>query len=391
MLVDCLGGINLMKIRPRFVLFFFVLLLLVICVQYIKGHSSVVMEYPAPNSQLETVPTEINITFKEKIKRAQASLEVVDNKGQTVTSNKAQISDDQQKIRLELPTLPDGMYYVHYYVVLFNDGHSVKGSYRFQIDSTLLFKQIGNNNLCIPISYQQETLQLYDLKEKEWFIYLMKVIYYAGLSLIVGWIFWWRIVQGYSTELKKKYISYGIIIQILHLIGLFLMIIMQLNITTIFNNSGNSLINSTFDLMWYVSLVISLIGFVCLFRKKWFDLIWMFLILALNGYSFAFETPSLLIISHSALLFAFSIWAGRLLFILSFWRKHQLFIHSFSSSFSKYSFWCIIVLLITGFFEAIVYLSNTLESLNNWLFYLLCKLLAVIVIIATEKVIRSKL
>lgn len=380
------------KVRPQFFLFCFVLLL-VLCALFIKGqvHSFVVMESPSPNSRLETSPTEINIIFNEKITRAQVSLKVIDNKGQVVTSNEAQISDDQQEIRLELPSLSDGMYSVNYSVVTFNDGHTVKGSYRFQIDNTLLFNQIGNNNLCLPITNQQETLQLYKLKETEWFIFFMRVIYYVGLSLIVGWIFWWRIAQEYSIELKKKYLTYGIIIQILHLIGLFFMILMELNITTMFDNSSNSLINFTFDLLWYVSLVISLIGFVCLFRNKWFDIIWMFLILLLNGYSFEFKPSNLLVISSSAYLFAISIWAGGLLFILGFRRKHRLFIYSFLPLFYKTLFLCIVTLLITGLFETIAYLSNTPVSLNHWLFFLLFKLLAIIAAIVTKGIIRSKL
>ncbi|MGE7688753.1 hypothetical protein ACQKMI_06050 [Lysinibacillus sp. NPDC097214] len=219
----------------------------------------------------------------------------------------------------------------------------------------------------------------------------MKAIYYTGLSLIVGWVFWWRIVKEYSTELKKKYIAYGIVIQILHLIGLFFMILTQLNITTISDYTSNSLINSNFDLLWYVSLVLSLIGFVCLFRNKWFDIIWMFLILLLNGFSFELKSSSLLVFNNSAYLFAISIWAGGLLFTLSFWRKHRLFTHTFMPLFSKFSFLCIVVLLITSLFETIAYLSNTPVSLNHWLSFLLFKLLAIFAVIVINGIVRSKL
>ncbi|MGE7688752.1 copper resistance protein CopC [Lysinibacillus sp. NPDC097214] len=95
-----------MKVKTKFVLFFFVLLLSVLCAQYIMGPPIVKMESPSPNSRSEIAPSEIIITFNEKIQLAQNSLEVIDFKGQAVTSNKAQISDDQQEIRLELPSFP---------------------------------------------------------------------------------------------------------------------------------------------------------------------------------------------------------------------------------------------------------------------------------------------
>ncbi|QPQ35781.1 copper resistance CopC family protein [Lysinibacillus sp. JNUCC-52] len=380
-----------MKFKPQYVLFLFVLLLLFgLCAQYIMGPSVVKMESPSPNSRLEMPPSEIIITFNEKIKLAQDSLEVIDHKGLAVTGDKAQISDDQQEIRLDLPSLPDGKYYVNYNVVLLNDEQSVKGSYLFQIDSTLLFTQIGNNKLCLPITYQQETSLLNELKEAAWIIYFIKAIYYGGLSLIVGWVFWWRIVQGYSTELKKKYTAYGMVIQILHLIGLFFMILTQLNITTISDYSSNSLINSNFDLLWYVSLVLSLIGFICLFRNKWFDMIWMSLILLLNGFLFELKSYSLIVFNNSAFLFAISIWAGGLLFTLSFWRKHRLFTHSFIPLFFKTSLWCIVVLFITCLLVTIAYLSNTPVLVNQWLFFLRFKLLAIFAVIITYGIIRSK-
>lgn len=402
-----------MKGPQYFVLFFFIFLsFFVMGAPTVFGHSFVLQESPSPNSQLETSPTEIVITFNKKIERELYSLKVFDEKQQEVTSNKAQINDRQLEIRLTLPDLVDGVYHVQYRAISSNDGHLVEGSYLFQIATATPTNQIIDaKDICMPNANQQsyhmlqevdststlqETSPLNERGGTEWIIYFMRAIYYVGLLLVVGWIFWWRIVQDYSTEVKKKYIGYGMALQILHLTGLTSMILMQLNIFTNFNLdfSSDFLFDSTFGFMWLLSLLISLIGIVYLFRNKWFDLIWIVFILiskSLNGHSFEFEPASVLVITNSIHLFCASIWAAGLLFILVFWRKQRLFIYSFIPRFSKYSFWSVVVLSITGLFAAISFLSSTPILLNPWILILLYKLIAVIAVIVTGGIIRSKL
>ena len=408
-----LEGIEPMKGKQHFILSFFIILcLFVIGAPTVFGHSIVEQETPSPNSQLETSPTEIVIVFNDKIDRELFSLKVFDEKQLEVTSNKAQINDRQLEIRLALPDLVDGVYHVQYRAISSNDGHPMEGSYSFQIATTTPVNQIiDDKDLCMPnvnlqshhtlqeadsTPTQQETSPFNENGGIEWIVYFMRTIYYVGLLLVVGWIFWWRIVQDYSTELKKKYIAYGMALQILHLTGLISMILMQLNIFTNFglDFSSDFLIGSTFGLMWLLSLFISLIGFACLFRNKWFDLIWIVFILiskSLNGHSFEFEPTSVLVITNSLHLLAASIWAAGLLFIIGFWRKQRLFVYSFIPIFSNYAFWSIVVLSITGLFASISFLSSTPLLLNPWLLILLFKLVAVIGVIVIGGIIRSKL
>ena len=122
----------------------------------------------------------------------------------------------------------------------------------------------------------------------------MRSIYYIGLVLIVGWVFWWRKIQEYSTELKKKYIFWGTMIQMLHLVGLILMILVQLDIFASYGLaiSTDFSLFSGFGLMWLGSLFLSLLGFVLLFRNKWVDLVWiLFIVLtkSLNAHAIEFE------------------------------------------------------------------------------------------------------
>src|SRR3954465_3005890 len=97
------------------------------------SHSFVVKETPAPNSQLETSPKEVIITFGNKVERDLVSIKIIDDKQQEVTSKPAQLSDNQLEIRLELPELSAGTYKVEYYAVSSNDGHPINGSYHFNV------------------------------------------------------------------------------------------------------------------------------------------------------------------------------------------------------------------------------------------------------------------
>ena len=58
-----------------------------------------------------------------------------------MTSQSAQLSDNQQEIRLELPELSGGIYKVEYYVVSSNDGHPIRGSYHFNVDDVVPSQQ----------------------------------------------------------------------------------------------------------------------------------------------------------------------------------------------------------------------------------------------------------
>lgn len=395
-----------MKGQQFFVLLFFVFLsFFVIDTPTVFGHSFVIQETPSPNSQLETSPAEIVITFNNKVEKELFSIKVLDEKQQEVTSNKAFINDRQLEIRLTLPDLVDGVYQVQYRAISSNDGHLMEGSYYFQVATTTPANQLIDNEN----QHTQPTLQAVDSTathhetstlnghgDFEWIIYFMRALFYIGLLLIVGWIFWWRTVQDYSTEVKKKYRAYGMALQMLHLTGLISMMLMQLNIFTKFglDFSSDFLTDSTFGLMWLLSLFISLIGFVCLFRNKWFDLIWIVFMLiskSLNGHSLEFEPASVLVITNSIHLFAASLWAAGLLFIVVFWKKQQLFVSAFLPTFSKYAFWSIVVLSITGLFTTISFLTSTTLSLNLWILILLYKLIAVIVVIVIGGIIRSTL
>jgi copper transport protein len=369
------------------------------------GHAFVIKETPVPNSLLETSPEEVIITYNSKIERELVTIKVIDESKQEVTTQPAQLSDDQKEITLVLPELKGGKYKVEYYAVSSNDGHPVRGSYYFsvaengQVDNTDSSEIIppmgvdGSNNM--NPSEDSESL-INEVKLTELLIFFMRAVYFIGLLLMLGWVFWWRFIEDYSKEIKKRYLFWGTIIQMIHLVGLITMILLQLNIFTIngLAFTPDIPLGTTFGLMWLASLIMSVIGFFLLFRNKWFDISWVFIILltkSVNSHSFEFEPSVILVISNMIHLLAASIWTAGLTFIIVFWRKQRLYVHSFLPIFSKYALWSIVILSLTGTFTALAFLSSFEQLFTSWGLSLLSKLTAVILVLTTGAVIRSKL
>ena len=227
-------------------------------------------------------------------------------------------------------------------------------------------------------------------------IHLMRAIYYFGLLFLIGWILLWRIVKNYANDVKKKYLFWGTIIQMLHLVGLSSVILIQLNIFTIngLSFTPDFPFQTTFGLLWIVSLLMSLFGFLLLFKNQWFDILWLVAIViskSLNGHALEFEPTILLVITNSIHLIAASIWAAGLMFIILFWRKHINYVQSFLPKFSKYAFSSIVVLSITGIFISYFYLKGFDLLFSDRGILLMIKTAIVSLVILAGVMIRSKM
>ena len=227
-------------------------------------------------------------------------------------------------------------------------------------------------------------------------IHLMRAIYYFGLLFLIGWILLWRIVKNYANDVKKKYLFWGTIIQMLHLVGLSSVILIQLNIFTIngLSFTPDFPFQTTFGLLWIVSLLMSLFGFLLLFKNQWFDILWLVAIViskSLNGHALEFEPTILLVITNSIHLITASIWAAGLMFIILFWRKHINYVQSFLPKFSKYAFSSIVVLSITGIFISYFYLEGFDLLFSDRGILLMIKTAIVSLVILAGVMIRSKM
>ena len=248
-----------------------------------------------------------------------------------------------------------------------------------------------------PVSNPDQELKGTSISSlSEIFIHLMRAIYYFGLLFLVGWILLWRIIKNYANDVKKKYLFWGTIIQMLHLVGLSSVILIQLNIFTIngLSFTPDFPFQTTFGLLWIVSLLISLFGFLLLFKNRWFDILWLVVIViskSLNGHALEFEPTIILILTNSIHLIAASIWAAGLIFIILFWRKHINYVISFLPKFSKYAFNSIVILSITGTFISYFYLDGFELLFSDRGILLMIKTAIVFLVILVGVIIRSKM
>src|SRR5690606_7979385 len=132
--------------------------------------------------------------------------------------------------------------------------------------------------------------ELSNMNVLEIVIFALKAMYYIGFVLLIGWIIWWQTVQHYSSDLRSKFVLWGIVLQMLHLVGLISMILIQVDI---FTSKGlfftpNFPFDTSFGAFWLISLVLSLIGFLCLYKNRWIDILWITILVlckSLNGHA----------------------------------------------------------------------------------------------------------
>jgi copper transport protein len=372
------------------------------------GHSFVIEEYPAPGSLLEQSPEEVKITFNSGVEN-DFSIRIFDEELKEVTVGEENISSDRKAVSAQLLPLEKGQYTVEYYVISSNDGHPVQGSFSFMLendDPSLREEPMQDGEAAIPIieeggsnkilpPEEEPASSVNSLQLSELFIYMMRVIYYAGLVLVIGWVFWWRVVQSYADDLLKKYALWGTSFQLLHLVGLLSLLLTQL---MIFTENGLAFgadfpFDTTFGAVWLFSLLLSLIGLVFLFKNRWFDCLWLIGLVvskSMNGHSVEFEPVSMLVAANSIHLLSAGIWAAGLTFIVIFWRRQGMYVRQFMPLFSKIALLSIVMLSITGIFTTVMFLPNFEALFSGWGYFLLLKAGLVIAVIVLASIIRSK-
>lgn len=386
----------------------FIAFLFVLMSKPVDAHVFVEEESPTSNSVSEESPSEVSIQFSGEVDKS-FSLKVFNQSNQEINTSSASISEDRKTISIQIPPLPNGHYKVQYYVISSNDGHTIEGSYLFQVKwknqplnkddmkeettgGAVNGEGSGNEQDTITTPPVDEAVASYS----EIFNYGAKAIYYFGLLLLLGWLIIWQNVKSYSFELRKKFLFYGMIFQFLHLIGLVAFLLVQMNTFTAHGISFefDFPLDTNFGKLWIVSLVLSLIGFLTLFKNRWFDYLWILLIgvaKSVNGHTQEFEPSSILVGLNSIHIFAAAFWVAGLMFILLFWRKQQLYVKSFLPNFSKGALISIVLLSISGSMISYFYLPDRGSLLSDWGIVLLSKIAIVLGVVLIGAIIRKRM
>lgn len=330
------------------------------------AHTSLVEAIPAADSKISQGPGEIILTFNQPLEKELFTLKVYNHTRQNVAAHLPELSLSHRQIRLALPDLEEGAYMVSYYVVS-GDGHPVRGSYIFLV-----------GNAAYPAAGEYVSNGFDGMK---WSVYFARSAYYLGFLTLTGWVFWGCFFSLPSEPIKKRYHSISLILQQTHLLGLLVMIALQ---WLGYSISAGLPLDTGFGFSILLSLLLSLIGFVFLFRSRWIDGCWIVLMLAsqsFNGHSALYNFSFFTFLADFIHLLSAVIWAGGLLYIMVFWKQYRLHLTAFMPLFSKIALLSIVLLAMTGTLIVLFYLPDLTYLLyTTWGRLLLIKVALVILV-----------
>lgn len=346
------------------------------------AHASLVEATPPANSQLAEAPKSISLTFNERLESNLYYLRVYNENGEKVTDNKANMSKDQRTISLAIPNLKTGVYSVNYKVIS-ADGHPVGETYIITIgdahiagdspDKLTKQDQLGN----IPF-------------------YIVRMVYFLGILLTAGWLFWGRASGVNSSSAKKAYRKWSLYLRIFLLAIILGYGFYQFN--SLLSGLGldelkDLLFGTSFGLAWMMMLVLSIIGFWVLHRSRVVDGLWIILLLggeAITGHAITYQPIWYTTTLDLVHLVAASIWVSGVIMLVVFWKNHPEFAKKFLPRFSTYALISITVLVITGSLLTLVFLPDlTLLWKTLWGKLLLLKILGVLFVVLTGYLLRK--
>lgn len=353
--------------------------------QAVFAHALLEKATPAPDSQLKSPPNEIVLMFNERLEKELYSIKVFNENGEIVSSGKTEMSKDQKSIKQSLPTLPNGNYAITY-SILSADGHPIKGSYVVTIGEDT----VRNDMAEVDLENEENKSAFYSI-----FHSVVKIVYYFALLLTSGWIIWGTKDKIKLGELKSGFRKTSIYLQVFLLISTFVMGVIQLiglleswNVREVWD----ILSGTSFGVFWFISILLSVLGFFILHRFKWIDLLWAFMILSvksINGHAMAFEPPIRTISIDIIHLVAAALWAGGLFYILIYWKKQKEHVKEFLPVFSKAALISILALIVTGVASTLIFLPKVQYLfVTQWGIMLLIKVALVLFVILVGSILR---
>ncbi|MFJ5623366.1 copper resistance CopC/CopD family protein [Peribacillus loiseleuriae] len=354
--------------------------------QGVFAHALLEKATPAPDSHLKSSPKEIVLMFNERLEKELYSIKVFNEDGDMVSKSKTEIGKEQKYIKQALPPLPNGNYAISY-SVLSADGHPVKGSYVISIGEGTVLRSDMNQ---LVLHKEGSESVLYSIYNS-----VVRALYYIVLLLATGWIIWGTLKKVDNPEIRTSYRQWAIYLQIMLLtttIGMGFMQFIDLLDSWTPSEIWSVLTGTTIGISWFLSMLLSLSGFVLLLRFNWLDRLWVFMILAvksMNGHAMAFDPPIRTISIDIIHLLGAAIWAGGLFYILVFWNKQREHVRRFLPMFSQIALISILVLFVTGIASTLIFLPQVHYLFyTTWGIMLLIKVVLVLFVIVIGVILR---
>ncbi|WP_052476180.1 copper resistance CopC/CopD family protein [Cohnella kolymensis] len=151
-----------------------------------SAHAELEKTTPAADSRLDKSPEYIELFFNERLDPGGARLLVLDESSSNVADDEPEFIAEGTGLHLPLPRLEDGHYTVSYSVIS-ADGHPVSGAYVFTVGSPAA---LPDGNQLDPHQQVGHAHEVSDLTVRVFVLYAARVLYYAGLLVVAGLLFW---------------------------------------------------------------------------------------------------------------------------------------------------------------------------------------------------------
>jgi copper transport protein len=363
---------------------------LLISPERVSAHAVLTKAVPEANSQLNTAPERIELTFNERLEAELYYIKVFDEIGREISDRKATLSGDQKAMQLELPKLSNGRYTVTYHVIS-ADGHPVEGTYVLSIGPGSEGSLIASPESLHAGHSLSADMSVYDILK-----YISRIAYFFGLLAVAGWVFWGMAAGLNQSAAVSGYYRNGLLsVQRTHFLALIAFV--YFHYQDLLGDQGFGELIGLFTgtwvgRSWLIAFVLSLVGFAMLGRSKAGDAVWIVLLLAaksVNGHAMGYE-PRVLTVSLDFIhLLGAAVWVGGLLLIVPAWKKNRTWIDSFLPVFSRYALISIIVLTLSGTATTLLYLPGLNYLLySQWGKLLIAKVVFVVLVILMAAGIR---
>src|SRR6478735_5854303 len=162
----------------------------------VSAHATLLDASPKEGSQLKQMPDKVSLTFSERLGEGVFSLQVRNNKGKLITTNKATMNKTHQTLSLDVPPSNKGIYTVSYSVIS-ADSHPVQGTYVFSVGEKLDQTSVSDNN---NQNMNDKQSRLYSLGFS-----LAETLYYLALLWLAGFVLWKWYVPYQSHQQAQQY------------------------------------------------------------------------------------------------------------------------------------------------------------------------------------------
>lgn len=357
----------------------------------VSAHASLIDSVPAANAELAQAPESVVLTFNERLEDGIYYIRVLDSNKKQVTTEKAQLNTTRTAVELKLPQLSKGSYLVTYHVIS-ADGHPVEGTYLFAVGQSL-----GNQPAdALP---SMEHMHSHGLSAQLGFMeiiqYISRIIYYALMLAFTGWVVWLRFYGSRSDSVSTLLQEWGMQLQRGYLLAF--LFFMFTHIFALIGDGGPDAFAVIFTktaigYIWIVSLVLSLLSFILLYRRPWLDLVWVGLIWltkGLNGHAAAFQPLKQTLLLDFIHLAAAALWVAGLLMLFLLWRRNKEEALRYFPRFSSTALASIVLLVVSGILSVLIFLPDLSYLLvTQWGQLLLAKSALVILVVCTAAFLR---